>query len=172
MIKNIKSASLEHGRAYESIAIDQYKKDTGNEIKSSGLVVSKTYPFLAASPDGFVDKDHLIEVKCPYVSRDKTISTLTVPYLKQHDDGSYYIESKHDYYYQIQGQLLCSGAKACTLIVCLANNLKINAIKYIEIERDETFILDMIKQLEQFFNDYYKQEILEKHFYNQYISQQ
>ena len=30
----------------------------------------------------------------------------------------YYLEPTHNYYYQIQGQLLCTGTKDCTLIVC------------------------------------------------------
>jgi hypothetical protein len=55
---------------------------------------------------------------CPYVSQDEPINENTVPFLKCNTKEQYYLEPTHNYYYEIQGQLLCTGAKDCTLIVC------------------------------------------------------
>jgi hypothetical protein len=123
---------------------------------------------LAASPDGVINGDELVEVKCPYVNRNKMISTLTVPFLIQDDNGEYAVKDHHDYYYQIQGQLLCSGAKMCTLVVCLADKLKINDIAYIKIQRDEVFIAQMVQKLTEFYDNFFKNAILEKNFYKTY----
>ncbi|XP_069110247.1 uncharacterized protein [Argopecten irradians] len=121
---DIKTAPLEHGRKYESFAIQKYMSDTGCIVKPCGLFVSMDFPHLSSSPDGIVTDKSIIEVKCPYVSRDKPINSLTVPYLKQTSKSGYTLDPNHDYYFQIQGQLLCTSLKECTLIVCHANDLK------------------------------------------------
>jgi hypothetical protein len=42
-----------------------------DDVKQCGLFVSIDFPYLASSPDGLLSQDDIIEVKCPYVSRDK-----------------------------------------------------------------------------------------------------
>ncbi|XP_052271822.1 uncharacterized protein LOC127872536 [Dreissena polymorpha] len=86
--REIKAAPLEHGRKHESVAVTKFMEDTGKTVHSCGLVVAEQYPFLAASPDGVIDKTHLVEVKCPYTARDKPISPVTVPYLNCDDKFS------------------------------------------------------------------------------------
>jgi hypothetical protein len=102
--------------------------------------ISIDFPYLASSPDGLLSQDDIIEVKCPYVSRDKPINENTVPFLKCNTKEQYYLEPTHNYYYQIQGQLLCTGQKECTLIVCHADHLKVNDIKYVTVPRYDDFI--------------------------------
>ncbi|KAK3084280.1 hypothetical protein FSP39_010950 [Pinctada imbricata] len=74
LIRNIKAASIEHGGKHEPIAIEHFMKITNKEVKPSGLVVCKDHPFLAASPDGIISTKELVEIKCPYVSREREIS--------------------------------------------------------------------------------------------------
>ncbi|XP_045172918.2 uncharacterized protein LOC123534648 [Mercenaria mercenaria] len=167
--REIKAAALEHGRKHETIAITRFMEDTGNTVHSCGLVVSKQFPFLASSPDGIINAKHIVEAKCPYSARDKDITPVTVPYLSCYDRGQYSLNMNHNYYYQIQGQLLCTGAKKCSLIICSADNLKIRDIKYFDIERNDTFISEMVGQLKTFFESHFKMVLLEKHFYKPYI---
>ena len=89
---------------------------TGNQVKESGLVIHKTYPFLACSPDGVVSSEKLIEIKCPYSCRDKPVTPETVPYLTN-NDGELNLKTTHGYYYQVQGQLLCTGAQEVNFVV-------------------------------------------------------
>ena len=165
--REVKSAPLEHGRKHERIAIQHFMEDTGCAVSPSGLVVSHDLPFLACSPDGVIDREHIVEVKCPYVSREKMISSTTVPYLQQSGE-TFMLDKTHEYYYQIQGQLFCTGANECTLVVCTASNMKVKDIVYISIHRNEKFILEMIEQLKTFFNSHFKPALLEKHFYKPY----
>ena len=59
---------------------------------------------LASSPDRLVSKD----------------DEKTVQFVKSDTNGQYYLEPTHNYY-QIQGQLLCTGAKNCRLFVMEIN---------------------------------------------------
>jgi hypothetical protein len=167
LVHDVKAAPLEHSKKHESVAINKYIEDTGKNVKQCGQFVSIDFPYLASSPDGLLSQDDIIEVKCPYVSRDKPNNENTVPFLKCNTKEQYYLESTHNYYYQIQGQLLCIGAKECTLIVCQA---KVNDIKYATVPRNDDFITCMWNGLNEFFNEYFKPELLSKLFYKPYYT--
>jgi len=47
----------------------------------------------------------------PYVSRDKPVNESTVPFLKCDANGQFHLKPSHNYYYQINGQILCTGSK-------------------------------------------------------------
>ena len=47
----------------------------------------------------------------PISARDQGISSKTVPYVAEESEGQLDIKQGHDYYYQVQGQTLCVGAK-------------------------------------------------------------
>jgi hypothetical protein len=73
---------------------------------------------LGASPDGFVEKiDSLVEINCPYtaykqnLTPDEAIRTKLIPFWKIKNDGNYEINTNHDWYYQIQGQLHITNKK-------------------------------------------------------------
>lgn len=151
--------AVQHGRKYEKAAIEKYEQDKCVNVQKCGLFVSKTKPFLGSSPDGIINSDMLIEVKCPYSAKNKEITSKSVPYLIETDKGIT-LNPNHDYYYQIQGQLFCAERKECDLVV-----YTISDIKYIRIARDEKFIQDMITKLESFFNEYFKIALLEKCYY-------
>jgi len=36
-----------------------------SNIGSSGLIIDNELPFLAASPNGLINEDFLVEIKCP-----------------------------------------------------------------------------------------------------------
>ena len=47
-----------------------------NLTRPVGLVVQKSYPFLAATPYGLINDDLILEVKCPKVAEKRTIASL------------------------------------------------------------------------------------------------
>jgi hypothetical protein len=59
--------ALQYGRDNERNAIKKYEHLRKQHVKPSGLVVSLEDGIFAASPDGFVGEEGLIEVKCPIV---------------------------------------------------------------------------------------------------------
>ena len=48
------SEYMSDGIKSESEIIKQYSKQTGKTVQQCGLFVSKSYPFLGASPDGLI----------------------------------------------------------------------------------------------------------------------
>lgn len=104
MPKIIKTAAIMHGIKYESVAVKKYEEITKTKTTECGLFVSSTIPVLAATPDRVVDGDTILEVKCPYVSRDKEINSTTVPYIQKDKDCKMSLDSRHPYYFQVQGQ--------------------------------------------------------------------
>ena len=162
-VTKIKAPALDHGRKYEDMAISTYMSATHHDVKKCGIVVSSEKPFLACSPDGVINDFHFLEVKCPFTAKDKPITPVTVPYLKQ-GNTDYYLEQTHDYYYQVQGQLYCTGGKKCDFIV-----YTITDIKFFPVERNNQFINKMVELLQRFFHDYFKPALLEKRFYKTYI---
>ena len=79
-------------------------------VEECGLFVDMIKGFLAASPDGTVGKNALVEVKCPLKCRDNDMEELAA------SDSTFCLEVRageeklrlkrnHNYYYQIQGQM-------------------------------------------------------------------
>lgn len=159
----ITTPPLIHGRKYESVALDQYSNKTEVVTEPCGIYVSKTHPYIAASPDALVvNSDKLVEVKCPYSAKDSIISENTVPFLKN-IVGNLQLSTTHDYYYQIQGQLFCTNKTECDLVVYTFNDLKI-----VNIKRNDSFINDMVSKLTVFYEKYFKYAVLQKFFYKEY----
>lgn len=102
------NSSTNYGIENEPIARISFEKEINLKIKPTGLFVDKSYHFLAASPDGLIEDDAIIEIKCPYTIKDLTpedsiqcgklkFATVT--------DGKLKLKTNDKYYYQIQGQL-------------------------------------------------------------------
>ena len=153
-----------HGRRFEAVAIEKYDEFAGVETSDCGLFVSIAHPMLAASPDGVVDNETLVEVKCPYTSRDRPITHVTVPYLKLMD-GCLNLDTSHNYYYQIQGQLYCTGRTVCDLVVYTVSDMKV-----IRIARDDVFINAMVAKLLTFYTSFFRSAVLDSHLFHNYYS--
>ena len=63
---------------YENEAREQFILITGLNVVKCGLIMLENYHFLAASPDGLIDKDSIIEIKCPYTGREQIIIIIFV----------------------------------------------------------------------------------------------
>jgi putative phage-type endonuclease len=59
------NAAMQWGRDNESLAKMRYTKETGRGVIDAGLYHHPEIEYLAASPDGLVGADGLIETKCP-----------------------------------------------------------------------------------------------------------
>ncbi|KAL4709806.1 hypothetical protein ACJJTC_001260 [Scirpophaga incertulas] len=160
--KSFSSRATNHGIINEPIAIKLYMEEFGIEVKNCGLFLSYKYPFLGASPDGLVGEETIIEVKCPYASRNQLINECTVPYLCK-INGELSLKQTCIYYYQIQGQLFVTEKKFCNLIIYTFKDIKV-----IFINRNEEFINNMVQVLVNFYNNYYKEAILNKYIYKNY----
>jgi len=155
-IKDINTEAINYGKVNESVAVAKYEASTGMKTYPCGLFVCHSHPHLSASPDRLVSNELLLEIECPFSARDMMISPQTVPYLRE-VDGKITLDRNHNYFYQIQGQLMCSGASAVDFVVYTKVDLCV-----INIVKDELFINDMLHKLTQFFNNYFRHALLDK----------
>ncbi len=91
--------ATEHGNKHEDDAIDLYEQQTGNGIKYTGQHIHPEHEWLAASPDGLIGEDGLIECKCPF--RATYTTAAEVP----------------NYIEQMQLQMAVTGRKWCDFVI-------------------------------------------------------
>ena len=136
--KEIFGAALDWGTENEPICKAYFQETTGLTIEEMPFVPINEYS--GASPDGMVNGE-LIEIKCPYNTSNHLKTAFEV-----------YIDPK--YMWQMQGQMLATGAVACRF-VSFDPRIKDERFKLIEIRVEQD--LEMQEQLRErleFANDY------------------
>lgn len=97
--------ALSWGTDHEPVAIQAYEELTGCTVQPCGLFVDMDKGFLAASPDGLVGDDKIIEVKCPYKARNMTPenagAVFGVKFCSQLVNGKLQLNTNDNYYYQV-----------------------------------------------------------------------
>ena len=156
------SAQTSYGVNNEKTAIQNYIKESGNHVHDCGLVVNPKFPFLGATPDGKVCEDGvtgLIEVKCPYSARDLTVeeASRTKSFYLKNNSGTITLKKKHDYYHQVQGQLMVTGAEFCDFVVYTRKDLFIQRI-FADVE----FMQSMLDDLTDFYFKHFKSALCVK----------
>lgn len=100
---------LERGVELEPQAISLYELETGNKVEQVGFVTNEEISEVGgASPDGLVNDDGLIEVKC---FDDTKHFKASIDFKKT---GKFEIEKK--YIWQMQMQMLFSERKWCDFV--------------------------------------------------------
>lgn len=83
-------------------------------------MIDYTLPFLAATPDGLVATNAIVEIKCPHVAKNMTpeegITSHAIKYCRI-KDGQLHLKVNSYYYYQVQGQLHVSNKLFCYFCV-------------------------------------------------------
>ena len=96
------SSAMQWGIDQEIHAITAYENETGNFVVGTGLVDHPAIKMSGASPDGLVDQDGQLEVKCPNSQTHlNTVLTKEVP---------------SEYIPQITWQLACTRRKWCDFV--------------------------------------------------------
>ncbi len=93
-------------------------------MSKSGLVISVSNPWLAASPDGVVSDPSettqgLVEVKTPFSMKENTLEEAckTSSFCLERKNDEYQLKTRHDYFYQVQCQLYCTNTDWCDFIL-------------------------------------------------------
>jgi len=156
--------AIKHGKEREAEAISELneilaKKGRG-QVSPCGLFVDIDTGFLAASPDGILDEDTLVEIKCPIKLRENKIEELcnsdSTFCLNAIGDKKYALKKNHNYFYQIQGQLHCAKRKKCIFMVWSPTEYHMETIYY-----DQEFWAEMGEKLDDFFLSYILPEIVD-----------
>ena len=108
-------------------------------VVESGLVVHEKFPFIRVSPDGIIKckchKDRLLEVKCPYASRDMkvvdAVQEKKINYLET-ENGRLVLKknSSEGYYEQVQGLMGVLNIELCNLVVWTKVDMKIIVVPF------------------------------------------
>ncbi|XP_070167583.1 uncharacterized protein [Polyergus mexicanus] len=129
---------MNYGPEMEKIAKRELAVTLNKEIKTCGLFIHIENPCLGTSPDGFIDEDGLVEIKCPlsaeHLTAEEAIKTL--PQLKGIFDKSNAdkMNRNHRFFYQVQGQLNIPQRNYCIFAVWTPKSMKI-----IRVNRDNVF---------------------------------
>lgn len=155
---DLTTAPVLHGRRCESLAIEQFEEKEGVNVKPCGLFIRPDYPYLGASPDGVINIDTIVEVKCPYTGRNEKITpSRNFPFLKSKEDGLA-LKETHSYYYQVQGQMFLSGAKFCFFVVYTFQDLK-----YFKVNLDVQYCQEsLVPKLEMFYENVFRKYVAKK----------
>jgi|SRR5664279_2408517 len=159
--KSFSAASTSYGLANEEHAKQAYlKQQPEAHMHAIGFVVNPAYPFLGATPDARICIDGttgIAEIKCPYSARDMTISQASQQlksFCLEPSDDDYKLKPNHDYWYQIQGQLLITGAPFCIFIVYTKTDLW-----HSKILPDEDAMEVILNKLSQFYMHYVQPKV-------------
>lgn len=127
--QELQTKPIIHGRTYEGQAIEKFEARLMTKVNKSGLFVSPEYPYLAATPDGVIDSDHIVEVKCPYNGKNMDIEPgPCFPFLHKSMDGEIKLKETSNYYYQVQGQMYVCKKQVCYFVVYTHQDLFVQKV--------------------------------------------
>ena len=152
--KEINVAATNYGKESESKAFACYLEKMkllhdDFSVSTTGLHVNEKFPFLGASPDGLTDcscckKKGLLEIKCPYSCKNISLAD----YIKNKNgpfkNGK--INENHNYYCQMQLQMMVTERSFCDFFVWSAVDSKL-----IRIAKNDEFCSKLKTKLEQVF---------------------
>lgn len=110
------NTATRYGIANEIVAKKQLEAQLKIKILPSGLFVDINLPFLAASPDGIIGDDSLVEIKCPSSAKELSPEeAVTIGKIKSClvNNRQLQLKRSDNYYYQVQGQLHISRRMYC-----------------------------------------------------------
>jgi putative phage-type endonuclease len=130
------NAAMVWGTETEPMARSAYEAHSGNLVTETGLVLHPSITNAGASPDGLIDEDGLVEIKCPNTSTH--IDTLL-------DEK---VPSK--YVTQIMWQMACTERKWCDFVSFDPRMPEHMQIFVKRIERDDDMIIELEREVEKF----------------------
>lgn len=154
--------SIKHGLENEKIAIEQLSRQNGVEIEPCGLFIDDKLPYLGASPDG-ICKDMTVEIKCPIsafkMNFEEAVRKKKLPFYKLNKNDKIIINKKHNWFFQIQGQLHITLKSKCLFGLWLGENIPMRTEV---IEKDDTFWKnEMEPKLKMFYCDCILPELID-----------
>lgn len=157
--------SVKWGTEHEDTARDEFYRHmtavhTNFVLKRTGLVIYQPYPFLAASPDGIstcdCHGDAVLEIKCPFKYKNlcsTEILQIQDPTFCLDTHGS--LKKAHQYYDQVQTQMLVTNCAQCNFVIWTEPGLVIA-----NVSRDEEHVTHLLHQTKVFVETHLFPELL------------
>ena len=132
--------AMKWGTDHEPQAREAYIWSRGVLVSEAGFELHETEEWIGCSPDGFVESDGLIEVKCPltYANHVRVIVTGQIP---------------DEHIPQVQGQLWITGRKWVDFVsfhpLCKTDATRLAVVR---VPRDDKYIADLSQKVIRFRN--------------------
>ena len=128
------NTAMQWGTDHEPEARAVYEFESGDVVEEVGFIVHPNLPYTGASPDGLVDFDGMVEIKCPNTATHiETLITGKIP-------GRYIT--------QMQGEMECCGRQWCDYVSFDPRIQKQSLVLFVQrVFRDQAFIDLAIKEV-------------------------
>ena len=102
-----------------------------------------------SSPDGIINGDTVLEIKCPDVTDLDTLIAGKKYDVKKCDDGTVFLDPKgpRGYYMQIQLTMLCCGMDKAVLFLWRSEE----DFQLVDISKDESYLSSIVSRLSTFY---------------------
>lgn len=130
------NVATEWGNAHEDEARKEYEDMTGDKVDQAGFYTYEEW--LGASPDGLINDDGLLEIKCPYGIRH---APKPVQFKSIHDQPHYFA--------QVQIQMHVTGRRWCFFFQWTIHDRYLECVEY-----DPDYIAHILPQLRTFYDEY------------------
>ena len=158
----VDNAATSYGLRMEKFAKEKLEKELKVKVDPAGLCIINDVdkPYFAASLDGKIGNDGAVEYKSPYSAKDCTPlqAIKSIPRIRNIFDkiDSNKLNTNHDFYYQIQGQMHITGRQYCIFVLYTPKG-----IKWVRVEYDKKFWDEKMEpKLSKFYMDSLLPEIV------------
>lgn len=131
------STAMMHGMEHEPFARKAFSTRTGMVVEKVGFIDHPTIGRCGASPDGLVDGEWGLEIKCPYN-------------LKNHLQAIKANQMPEQHMAQIQGQMMCSGLQGSWFVSYYPYVPPKFQVFHCFVPRRQDYIEYLEKEVEQF----------------------
>ena len=131
--------AMQWGKDNEAQARVAYEVASGNFVDQVAFVDHPTIAWFGASPDGLVNQDGLVEIKCPN-------SATHWSYIK--DDGP-----PTKYYIQMQAQMACTGRSWCDFVSYDPRMPERSQLFIKRVMREDSYIAEMEAKVNKFLDE-------------------
>jgi putative phage-type endonuclease len=131
------NVATEYGQFHEKLAVQDLQDNYDVVVKECGFIPHTELYWLGASPDGLIDDNLIVEIKCPYSLRD--------------DESPVFrsINEQPHYFAQIQIEMFCAGRKSCIFYQWNRYDDKFEYVYF-----DHGYIDGILPELKQFYDEY------------------
>jgi putative phage-type endonuclease len=131
--------AMQWGKDHEDQARVAYEVASCNFVDQVAFVDHPTIKWFGASPDGLVNDDGLVEIKCPN-------SATHWSYIK--DDGP-----PTKYYIQMQAQMACTGRSWCDFVSYDPRMPERSQLFIKRVMREDSYIAEMEAEIKKFLDE-------------------
>lgn len=146
------NAATHHGLESEASAL-QWLEGCGFTVSRRGTVVCASEPWLSASPDGVLNSEELLEIKCPLPKSDESLEDLfrSQRYDVRMVEGKPQLQPNgpRGFYMQVQLAMFCTGLRACKLLIWIPSQQILLHVPY-----NEQFCAKTVARLKTFYFKY------------------